>query len=49
MGAIIVVDALWGDSQRFPYQADIMRDRLHVLFGTSIRTGEMLAIQRPSA
>ena len=39
-------DALWGDSKRLPHQADIMRDRLHVLFGTSIRTGEMLAIQR---
>lgn len=39
-------DARWGDSKRFPHQADIMRDRLHVLFGTSIRTGEMLAIQR---
>jgi integrase len=38
--------ACWGDSKRFPAQADIMRDRLHVLFGTSIRTGEMLAIQR---
>src|SRR6267142_4569725 len=39
-------DTRWGDSKRFPHQADIMRDRLEVLFGTSIRTGEMLAIQR---
>jgi integrase len=39
-------DALWADSKRFPHQADLMRDRLVVLFGTSIRTGEMLAIQR---
>ncbi len=39
-------DARWADSKRFPHQADIMRDRLEVLFGTSIRTGEMLAIQR---
>ena len=39
-------DARWADSKRFPHQADIMRDRLQVLFGTSIRTGEMLAIQR---
>jgi len=39
-------DAVWGDSKRFPHQAEIMRDRLQVLFGTSIRTGEMLAIQR---
>ena len=39
-------DALWAASKRFPYQADLMRDRLLVLFGTSIRTGEMLAIQR---
>jgi integrase len=39
-------DALWADSKRFPHQAEIMRDRLAVLFGTSIRTGEMLAVQR---
>lgn len=39
-------DALWVNSKRFPHQADLMRDRLIVLFGTSIRTGEMLAIQR---
>ena len=39
-------DALWANSKRFPHQAALMRDRLVVLFGTSIRTGEMLAIQR---
>ena len=39
-------DTLWAKSKRFPHLADLMRDRLIVLFGTSIRTGELLSIQR---
>ena len=45
-GLLHACDKLWADSKRFPHQADLMRDRLIVLFGTSIRTGEMLSIQR---
>jgi len=39
-------EQLWAESKRFPHLAELMRDRLIVLFGTSIRTGEMLSIQR---
>jgi integrase len=39
-------DRLWANSKRFTHLAEIMKDRLKVLFGTSIRSGEMLSIQR---